>query len=205
MFQKKKTVQKPENIWKIIHKGGYPKLYSSNIEWNIFYENYLRNYIERDVRILSNVQDIETFRRFIIACAYSTGQMLNYSNIADEIGKDAKTVKNWIFILVNLNIIYLLQPYYCSKIKTSKIYFRDTGLVAYLIRWLTPETLANGAMSCAVFETFVISEILKSYSNQGLDYRYFVSYYRGKDKSKKESEIDFIIEQDGILYPIEVK
>ncbi len=209
VLERKKTVNKPENIWNIIHKGGYPELYSSNIEWNIFYGNYIRTYIERDVRTLSNVQDLETFRKFMIACAYRTGQMLNYSNIADEIGKDAKTVKNWISILEASGIIYILEPYHSNTlkrvIKTPKIYFKDTGLVAYLTRWLTPETLANGAMSGSVFETFVISEILKSYSNLGLDYRYFVSYYRGKDKSKKESEIDFIIEQDGILYPIEVK
>ena len=94
------------------------------------------------------------------------------------------------------------------------MYFRDTGLAAYLTRWLTSETLANGAMSGEIFETFVISEILKSYSNRGLDYRYFVSYYRGKDKIRKkkngdivqeEAEIDFIIEENGILYPIEIK
>ncbi|MBR2760329.1 MAG: DUF4143 domain-containing protein, partial [Solobacterium sp.] len=94
------------------------------------------------------------------------------------------------------------------------LYFRDTGLAAYLTRWLTPETLANGAMSGAFFETFVITEILKSYSNRGIDYRYCVSYYRGKDKKKVkkdgkvievESEIDLIIEENGILYPIEIK
>ena len=90
------------------------------------------------------------------------------------------------------------------------MYFRDTGLAAYLTRWLTPETLANGAMSGAFFETFVISEILKSYSNRGIDYRYCVSYYRGRDKkvkgdSRGEREIDLIIEANGILYPIEIK
>ena len=144
--------------------------------------------------------------------------MVNYSNIADEIGKDQTTVKAWMSILEASGIIYLLEPYTPSvlkrAIKTSKVYFRDTGLAAYLTRWLTPETLANGAMSGAFFETFVISEILKSYSNRGIDYRYCVTYYRGRDKKKvkengeavdAESEIDLIIEQDGILYPIEVK
>ena len=112
----------------------------------------------------------------------------------------------------------MLEPYTNSVLKratkTPKLYFRDTGLAAYLTRWLTPETLANGAMSGAFFETFVISEILKSFANCGIDYRYCVSYYRGRDKVKvhkdgtmyeKESEIDLIIEQDGILYPIEIK
>jgi predicted AAA+ superfamily ATPase len=115
-------------------------------------------------------------------------------------------------------IIYILEPYTASAlkraIKTPKIYFRDTGLAAYLTRWLTPDALACGAMSGQMFETYVITEILKSYSNRGLDYRYFVSYYRGKDKKKTkkdgveiavESEIDFIIEENGVLYPIEIK
>ena len=115
-------------------------------------------------------------------------------------------------------IIYLLEPYTPSvlkrAIKTPKVYFRDTGLASYLTRWLTPETLAYGAMAGNMFETFVISEILKSYSNQGIDYRYCVSYYRGKDKKRirrdgkeieVEGEIDFIIEENGVLYPIEIK
>ena len=144
--------------------------------------------------------------------------MLNYSNIADEVGKDANTIKKWISILESSGILYILEPFADSAlrrvIKTPKIYFRDTGLASYLCRWLSAETLANGAMSGAFFETFVISEILKSYSNRGLDYRYFVSYYRGKDKKRikkngeiiqEEAEIDFIIEQDGLIYPIEIK
>ena len=136
---------------------------------------------------------------------------MNYSNIASEIGKDADTVKRWISILEASGVIYLLEPYASSAlkraIKSPKLYFRDTGLVCYLTRWLTPEALAYGAMNGLIFETFVISEILKSYSNEGLDYRYMVSYYRGKDRSRteKESEIDLIIEENGTLYPVEIK
>lgn len=105
---------------------------------------------------------------------------------------------------------FILEPYCPSvlnrAIKTPKLYFRDTGLACYLTRWLTPETLANGAMAGEIFETYVISEILKSYSNAGIDYHYCVSYYRGKDKKdSSESEIDFIIEKDGLLYPVEIK
>lgn len=217
--ERKKTAKNPGNIWKIIHKGGYPGMYHSDTDWTMFYSSYIKTYLERDVRELTAVQDLDAFRRFMIACAARTGQMLNYSNIAEEIGKDAATVKNWISILEASGIVYILEPYTSSAlkraIKTPKLYFRDTGLAAYLTRWLSPETMANGAMSGAFFETFVISEILKSYSNRGLDYRYFVSYYRGKDKKKikssngdeitKEAEIDLIIEQDGILYPIEIK
>ena len=184
----------------------------------MYFASYIKTYLERDVRELAAVQDLDAFRKFMIACAARTGQMLNYSNIADEVGKDSVTIKKWISILEASGIIYVLEPFSSSvlkrAIKTPKLYFRDTGLAAYLTRWLSPETLANGAMSGAFFETFVISEILKSYSNCGLDYRYFVSYYRGKDKRKvkkdgnvisQEAEIDFIIEKDGILYPVEIK
>lgn len=213
-----KTVKEPKNIWERIHRGGYPELQNPEVDWGIFFASYVKTYLERDVRKLSAVQDLNDFRRFMVAVAARTGQMVNYSNIADEIGKDQTTVKAWMSILEASGIIYLLEPYTPSvlkrAIKTSKVYFRDTGLAAYLTRWLTPETLANGAMSGAFFETYVISEILKSYSNRGIDYRYCVSYYRGRDKKKvkengesvdAESEIDLIIEQDGTLYPIEVK
>ena len=209
---------KPDNIWSIIHRGGYPEMQDPDMDWAMFFSSYVKTYLERDVRELAAVQDLDAFRRFMVACAARTGQMLNYSNIADEVGKDAKTIKNWVSVLEASGIVYILEPYANSAlkraIKTPKLYFRDTGLAAYLTRWLTPETLATGAMSGEFFETFVISEILKSYSNRGLDYRYFVSYYRGKDKKKvkkngdesyEEAEIDFIVEQDGILYPIEIK
>ncbi|MBQ9609869.1 MAG: ATP-binding protein [Lachnospiraceae bacterium] len=215
---RKKTAKKPANIWNIIHRGGYPELQDNSIDWTMFYSSYIKTYLERDVRTLAAVQDIEAFRKFMVACAARTGQMLNYSNIAQEVGKDTGTIRNWMSILEASGIIYILEPYVSSAlkraIKTPKLYFRDTGLAAYLTRWLTPETLANGAMSGAFFETYIISEILKSYSNRGLDYRYFVSYYRGKDKrrtsangmeSYEEAEIDFIIEENGILYPIEIK
>jgi predicted AAA+ superfamily ATPase len=208
--ERAETAHSVSNIWERIHTGGYPELQNSKMDWQMFFSNYVKTYLERDVRELSAVQDLDSFRRFMISCAARTGEMLNYSNIADEIGKDADTVKKWISILEASGIIYILEPYRPSAlkraIKTPKLYFRDTGLAAYLTRWLTAETLANGAMSGAFFETYVISEILKSYSNAGLDYRYYVSYYRGKDKvQNKESEIDFIIEKDGILYPVEIK
>ena len=212
------SVKKPDNIWKIIHRGGYPEIQDQNMDWNMYFSSYIKTYLERDVRELAAVQDLDAFRRFMVACAARTGQMLNYANIAEEVGKDANTIKNWISILEASGIVYILEPFANSAlkrvIKTPKMYFRDTGLVAYLTRWLTPDTLANGAMRGEIFETFVISEILKSYSNRGLDYKYFVSYYRGKDKIRKkkngdivqeEAEIDFIIEENGILYPLEIK
>lgn len=216
--ERKKSVKQPENIWEIIHRGGYPELQDRDKEWNAFYADYVKTYIERDVRELAAVQDLNTFRQFMIAVAARCGEILNYSSIASEIGKDVGTVKNWISILETSGIIYLLEPYSSGilkrAIKSPKLYFRDTGLVCYLTRWLTPDNLAYGAMSGPVFETFVVSEILKSFSNEGMDYRHFVSYYRGRDKKKVEengtareveAEIDLIIEENGVLYPIEIK
>lgn len=218
ILERQKTVSTPENIWEIIHRGSYPALQNSDLEWSAFYADYVRTYIERDVRELSAVQDLNAFQRFMIAVAARTGEILNYSNIADEVGKDVVTIKNWISILEASGIIYLLEPYSSAvlkrAIKSPKLYFRDTGLACYLTRWLTADALAYGAMNGPMFETFVISEILKSFSNAGLDYRYFVSHYRGKDKKKVnrngetielEGEIDFIIEENGVLYPIEIK
>ena len=212
--ERAKTAKTPRNIWEIIHRGSYPELQDKKVSWSDFYASYVKTYLERDVRELSAVHDLDVFRRFMIAAAARTGEVLNYSHIASEVGKDVGTIKNWISILETSGIIYLLEPYTASvlnrAIKTPKLYFRDTGLASYLTRWLTPEALAYGHM----FETFVVSEILKSFSNAGIDYRYCVSYYRGKDKKKVvkdgeeisvESEIDFIIEENGVLYPIEIK
>lgn len=218
LLERQKTVRPPENIWEIIHRGSYPELQREEVEWSAFYGDYVKTYIERDVRELSAVQDLDAFRRFMIAAAARTGEVVNYSNMASEVGKDVTTIKNWVSILEASGIVYLLEPYTVNVLKrairTPKLYFRDTGLVCYLTRWLTPEALAYGAFSGHIFETFVISEILKSFSNAGMDYRYFVSYYRGRDKKKVkkngeeielESEIDLIIEENGVLYPIEIK
>lgn len=218
LTERQQSVRPPENIWQMIHRGSYPELSNPEKEWAAFYADYVKTYLERDVRELAAVQDLNAFRRFMIAAAARTGEIVNYSNIASEVGKDADTIKRWISILEASGIIYLLEPYVSSvlkkAIKSPKLYFRDTGLACYLTRWLTPEALAYGAMDGAMFETFAISEILKSFSNEGMDYRYMVSYYRGRDhiktmkdgkKTETESEIDFIIEENGVLYPIEIK
>jgi len=212
------TAKDLESPWEIIHRGSYPELQNQETEWSSYYADYVKTYLERDVRALRAVHDLTAFRQFMVAMAARTGQVLNYSNIADEIAKDVSTVKSWVSILETSGIIYLLQPYASSELKRAirspKLHFRDTGLVAYLTRWLTPEALACGAMSGPIFETFVVSEILKSFSNEGLEYRDFVSYYRGRDKIKSNSngetretecEIDLLIEENGVLYPIEVK
>ncbi len=207
------------DIWETIHRGSYPELYANpEREWIDYYQSYVKTYLERDVNRLVKAKNHLTFIRFMTAVAARTGQQLNYANIASELDVSEVTVKEWISILEKSGVVYILKPYKASvlnrAVKTPKLYFRDTGLCCYLTRWLTPETLKNGAMAGAMFETFVINEILKSYSNEGLDYDFDVYYYNGKDKKKKEEngktvevegEIDLIIQENGILYPIEIK
>lgn len=207
--EREKELKKYDNIWKTIHRGMYPELYDTNRDWLDFYASYVNTYLERDVN--SNISlDSVTFLKFLTAVAARTGQILEYASIANEIEVTIPTVKNWISILERAGIIYLLQPYSSSHltrtIKAPKIYFRDTGLACYLSRWLTPDALAVSAVNGNMFETFVVSEILKSYANEGKDYRFNVFYYRGKDKNRTfENEIDLIIEENGALYPIEIK
>ncbi|MCC8082008.1 MAG: ATP-binding protein [Clostridiales bacterium] len=216
--QREKDCRGIENIWKIIHRGGYPALIDENVDWQTFFSSYIQTYIDRDINALGHVKDKLKFTQFLTAMAARTGQMLNYSNVADQIEVSVNTVKEWTSLLEASGIIYILQPFSNSALKrairTPKLYFRDTGLVCFLTKYQTPETALNGAMAGELFETFVVSEILKSFSNAGLDYRMYVSYYRGKDKRKttkdgqkneRESEIDLLIEQDDVIYPVEIK
>lgn len=198
-----------DNIWEIIHRGSYPELYDIERDWQEFYSSYVTTYLERDIHELI-AADSTTFTKFLTAVAARTGEMLNYKNIAGDVGVSEPTIKNWISILERTGIVFLLQAYSAGAlnraIKTPKIYFRDTGLACYLTRWLTADALKNSAVAGNIFETFVVSEILKSYSNAGKDYRFNIFYYRGKDKDASgENEIDLIIEEDGILYPVEIK
>ena len=217
--EREKHLKKYDNLWEIVHRGGYPELYEDNPrDWEDFYSSYISTYIEKDVYDITKIKDYNLFYRFMVSVAARTGNMLDYSNISKDIGVSIETIRNWISVLEKTDIIYLLEPYYNSHlsraIKTPKLYFKDTGLAAYLTSWLTPKTLESGAMNGSFFETFVINEIIKSYINQGKDYKKRIFYYRGKDKVKKtsngidifeENEIDFIIEENGILYPIEIK
>ena len=207
--EREKELKEYDNIWEIIHKGSYPELYDIERDWQDFYSSYVSTYLERDINELISADSI-TFTKFLTAVAARTGEMLNFSNIAREIGVSEPTVKNWISILERTGIVYLLHPYSASvlnrAIKAPKIYFRDTGLACYLTRWLTADALKNSAVAGNMFETFVVSEILKSYSNEGRDYRFNIFYYRGKDKNvTNENEIDLIIEENGMLYPVEIK
>lgn len=217
--REQKLKKYPGDIWTTIHRGSYPELYSNpEREWIDYYQSYVKTYLERDVNKLIKARNHLTFVKFMTSVAARTGQIINYANIADQVGVSEVTIKEWVSILEKSGIIYILKPYTSSvlnrAIKTPKLYFRDTGLCSYLTRWLTPETLKNGAMAGAIFETFVINEILKSYTNEGLDYDFDVFFYNGRDKKKRRSdgsieeitgEIDLIIQEAEILHPVEIK
>ena len=206
---REKDLKTYSDIWKIIHKGSYPDLYDTERDWQDYYSSYVATYLERDINELITADSL-IFTKFMTAVAARTGEMLNYANIASETGVSEPTVKSWISVLERTGIVYILQPYSASAlnraIKTPKIYFRDTGLACYLTRWLISDALKNSAVAGNMFETFVISEILKSYSNAGENYKFSVFYYRGKDrKASGENEIDLVINENGILYPVEIK
>lgn len=193
-----------QNLWERIHRGSMPELYSNdNMDWEQYYAAYVDTYIERDVKQLGSVGDTLAFTQFMTALASRTGELLNAASLARDVGVDSKTVKRWLSILQASNIIYLLQPFSLNInkriIKTPKVYFTDTGLVCYLCRWLTPETLANGAMAGSIYETFIVSEILKSYYNAGKEPDLY--FFRNTDGQ----EVDLLFYRDGKLYPIEIK
>ena len=194
-----------DDVWDAIHRGSMPELSEHpEYDWQMFYGAYVRTYIERDVRELSDVGDSVKFSRFMTAVAASTGQLLNLASLARDVGISQPTAERWLSILIASNIVYLLEPYsnHITKraIKTPKLYFLDTGLAAYLTKWNSKEVLKHGAMAGAFFESFVISEIIKSYYNKGV-INPPLYFYRDKDMN----EIDLLIEKDGILYPLEMK
>ena len=208
-----------EDIWVIIHRGSFPELFSNpEREWSDFYRSYINTYLERDVNQVIKTKNRLAFVKFMTAVAARTGQMLNYANIASDVGVSEVTIKEWISVLERSGLVYILKPYCPSvlnrAIKTPKLYFRDTGLACYLTRWLTPESLRNGAMAGSMFETFVVNEVIKSYSNEGMDYDFSLFYYNGRDRRKQrktggyeqvDGEIDLILDENGTLYPIEIK
>ena len=194
-----------DEVWNTIHRGSMPELYTNpDFDWQMFYGAYVRTYIERDVRELTEIGDTVKFTRFMIAAAAGTGQLLNVASLARDVGVSQPTAERWLSILVASNIVYLLQPYSNNitkrAVKTPKLYFLDTGLAAYLTRWNTTDVLKNGAMAGAFFESFVIAEIIRSYYNRGI-VEPPLYFYRDKDMN----EIDLIIEDNGTLYPLEMK
>jgi predicted AAA+ superfamily ATPase len=193
-----------DGLWFRIHRGSMPALYGvPEMDWEFFYSSYVKTYIERDVRALTQVGDEQLFLTFMTIIAGRTGQLLNLSSIAQDTGISAPTAERWLSVLVASNLVYLLRPFHANiakrMVKTPKLYFLDTGLSSYLTRWSSPQVLGSGAMAGPVFETFVVSEIIKSYFNSGREPPLY--FYRDRDGR----EIDLVLWQDGKLHPLEIK
>lgn len=189
-----------ERIW----KGSMPGLVSGKFsDHDVFYASYLQTYIDRDVKEQVQVADPLLFRDFVRAAACRAGQMLNVHDIALDVGVSDDTAKRWLQVLEKSDVIFFLRPYSNNllkrTVKTPKMYFFDTGLVAYLTRYSSPEILANGAMNGAILENYVVSELLKSYHNNAKEC--LLWYYRDSNCN----EIDIVIESDGMLHPLEIK
>ncbi len=198
----------PQELFREIWLGSFPELRCArNPEkrWSIFFQSYLQTYLERDVRKLAQVADLGIFHGFLKAAAARSGQMLNYSDLARDTGISVPTAKRYMSILETSTIATLLHPYKNNRssetVSTPKMYFLDTGLMAFLTDWNTPEALASGAASGHFLETWCVSEILKSYSEKGQVPSIF--YFRTKERNP--SEIDVILQENNTLYPIEIK
>jgi hypothetical protein len=189
-----------ERIW----NGSMPALLSGKYtDREVYYSSYLQTYIDRDVSELIVGVDKLIFRDFIRSAACRIGEVLNIHGIAADVGISDDTARRWLQILEKSDIITLLRPYSNNAlhrtIKTPKLYFFDTGLVAYLTKYSSPEILANGAISGHIFENYVVTEIIKSYRNAAKDPLFW--YYRDRDNK----EVDMLLESDGEIHPIEIK
>lgn len=206
-LMKRLSVAKPRGlneIYQRIFKGSMPELYAdAAIDWESYYRSYVNTYLYRDIRDLAQVADEMQFYHFMTIVAAQTSKPVAYEELANAAGISAPTAKKWLSILVSSHIVALIHPYHNNAlkriVKMPLLHFLDTGLAAYLLKWGNPEALERGAMSGAFFESYVFSEIYKSYLNAGKEPPIF--YYRDKD----QKEIDLLLYQNGILSPIEIK
>ncbi|MCD4824645.1 MAG: ATP-binding protein [Phycisphaerae bacterium] len=189
-----------ERIW----QGSFPAIaIDSQMDRDLFYGSYVQTYLQRDVKALVNVGDEMAFMKFLRAAAARTGQILNVAGMARDTDISPNTAKKWLSVLQTSGLVFLIEPYFSNltkrMVKAPKLYFLDTGLAAYLTQWSSPQTLEAGAASGAFFETWVITEIIKSYWHSGKVAPIY--YYRDSD----QKEIDLLIVQDGMVYPVEIK
>lgn len=193
-----------ETIYERIFRGTYPAVLSGRIRnLRAFYRSYLNTYLERDVRQLTAVSNESLFLAFVKVMAARTGNLLNLSDVARDVGISQPTAKSWLSILESSGIVFLLRPYSANLtsrvVKTPKVYFMDTGLCCYLAGWTDSNVLSRGAMNGSLLETFVVSEVVRSFWNVGEDAP--VWFFR----DRSGVEIDLLIERNGTLFPIEVK
>jgi uncharacterized protein len=193
-----------KELYSIIWRGSFPALaLNEAMDRDLFYSSYVQTYLQRDVRHLARVGDEMAFLRFLRAAAARSGQLLNLAELSRDADVVFNTAKSWLSILQASGIVYLLEPYHTNVtkrlVKTPKLYFLDTGLCAWLTEWSSPETLEAGAASGAILETWILSEILKSWWHNGRRAPFY--YYRDKDGK----EIDLLIVHDGTIHPLEIK
>lgn len=208
LLKEKKIVRKnnSQELFKRIFMGSYPELYiNNNLTAENFYANYVKTYIERDIRDLINIADEVKFMKFMTSIAARTGEELNITSVANDAEISVPTADKWLSILVNTGLVILLEPFSNNVIKRTikrpKIYFMDTGLACYLAKYPSAPILEASSYAGHIFETYVISEIVKSYINNGKDYKRYLFYYR----DEKKREIDLLIYSENILYPMEIK
>ena len=193
-----------EDIYHKIWRGSYPALVThSSMDWQQFYNSYILTYVERDVREYLQIGDLILFKKFMQVVAARTARMVNYREISKEVGVSEPTIKSWFGSLKVTGLVTLIYPYYKNVgkriLKTPKLYFLDTGLCSFLTKWSSPDVLEKGAMAGAILETYVASEIMKSYLNYGMEAPIY--YYIDKERRK----VDLLIEEGGVIYPIEIK
>ena len=203
--QKKLTPKNRYEVFDEIFLGGMPEYWTLRPGRDTFFESYIATYIEKDVSRMVNVGRLDDFRKFMRVVALRTAQQLNYTDIGNAVGVDMRTARNWISILEASGIVMILQPYAnnLSKriIKSPKLYFMDTGLCAFLCGWTDAKILEASPMAGAFFETYVVSEIVKSIRGCGKRIENTLYYYRDRD----QKEVDLIYIRDQKLYPIEIK
>ncbi|MBU2623717.1 MAG: ATP-binding protein [Proteobacteria bacterium] len=191
------------DCWNIIHTGFYPPIHDRNVPPEIWLSDYVRTYVERDVRTLVNIGDLETFDRFIRLCAGRIGQLVNFSAIASDCGVSVDTARRWISVLKTSFILFLLPPHHRNFnkriIKSSKLYFHDTGLACQLLGIRYEDQLFSHPLRGALFENYIMAEVVKSFYNQRLSPPIF--FWR----DQTGHEIDLIIEESGALFPVEIK
>lgn len=194
-----------QELFEDIFKGGMPEYIIENKERETFFKSYIQTYLEKDVRKVIGLDKERQFMQFLEYMALRTAQQINYDDIAKNIGIDSRTVKGWLSILKASGIIILLESYAKNLsdrvVKTPKLYFMDTGLCAYLCKWPNAIMLEKCAMNGAFFETYVVTEIIKSYINKGIKYESTIYYYR--DRDQKES--DLVFEYFDYIVPVEIK
>ena len=199
----KKAALLPDQADAILLRGCYPPLYDRDVAPSAWFGAYVTSYVERDVRQLLKIQELETFQRFIRLCAGRTGQLLNYSSLGTECGITHNTVKAWISVLEASYIIFLLRPHHANfkkrLVKMPKLYFHDVGLASWLLGIRTTEHVATHPLRGALFETFIMGELIKSRYNQAEPASLF--FWRDSNGN----EVDVIAEQDGKLMPLEIK